>query len=332
MLQMSVRQVLTNLADEWGYDWRLSPDILSRKFLEFVGNNCDEQPFIIAHSLGGLITRHAVNQHPHLFAGVLYAGTPQAAVNILGPLRNGDAVGFNKNILTAQVNFSIRTSFVFLPLDGKCFIDKNTKEEYDVNFFDVAQWEQYRLSPCIKRPLPALNPRSTLSAKFSSFGKRSSTSAVKPDMGAQNDAMNPATAVTIPYEKALPYLDRTLKKTRIFKEELRHVFMHQEYDRYPPHAVLYGKDTPTVLGAKVDGRHGIECADAYDDLAFASGDGVVLAKMAQLPAGYVAARGGVVATDKGHVSLLSDLEAVGKCLNALITARREGVGAIFTPY
>ena len=83
---------------------------------------------------------------------------------------------------------------------------------------------------------------------------------------------------------------------------------------------------PTVIGAKVDGREGIKHADAYDELAFASGDGVVLARAAMVPEGYRVARGGVASSERGHVTLLGDLEAVGKCLNAIIGARNKGVG------
>lgn len=79
----------------YGYDWRLNPHILSRKLIEFLeGLQCNKSgtkdkrgAIIIAHSLGGLITRHAVNQRPELFAGVLYAGVPQHCVNILVRVR-----------------------------------------------------------------------------------------------------------------------------------------------------------------------------------------------------------------------------------------------------
>ena len=66
--------------------------------------------------------------------------------------------------------------------------------------------------------------------------------------------------------------------------------------------------------------------DAYDDLQFASGDGVCLAKAAMLPEGYRCAEGGRMRTERGHVGLLGDLEAVGRCLLALIQERRRGVG------
>ena len=153
-------------------------------FLASLPSNDDQTPtaergaFVIAHSLGGLITRWAVNARPDLFAGVVYAGVPDTCVNILGwcilstthmntangkvriednlnscgsdetnaddhsagPLRNGDPVLMNSKVLTAQVNLSIRTSIVLLPLDGKCFIDKDTNEEYPVDFYSVDDW------------------------------------------------------------------------------------------------------------------------------------------------------------------------------------------------
>ncbi|KAJ5628186.1 hypothetical protein N7490_010414 [Penicillium lividum] len=148
---------------DYGYDWRLSPDLLSKRLIEFLEGLPSNRPnsagqrrgaYVIAHSLGGLITRHAVNQRPDLFAGVLYAGVPQHCVNILGPLRNGDDVLLSSRVLTAQVNFTFRTSFALLPEDGHCFIDKQSKEEFRVDFFDAASWDEHRLSPCIQPCLP----------------------------------------------------------------------------------------------------------------------------------------------------------------------------------
>lgn len=76
---------------DYGYDWRLSPHLLSRKLEAFLENLPSNQPgneepgaLVIAHSLGGLITRHVVNRRPELFSGVLYAAVPQGCVNILG--------------------------------------------------------------------------------------------------------------------------------------------------------------------------------------------------------------------------------------------------------
>jgi pimeloyl-ACP methyl ester carboxylesterase len=350
---------------DYGYDWRLSPHRLSkelRAFLEALPCNSPNQPsnqrgaFVIAHSLGGLITRHVVNQRPELFAGVVYAGTPQHCVNILGPIRNGDEVMRNAKILTAQVNFTVRTSFVLLPLDGKCFIDMDTKEELPVDFFNPNDWIKHRFSPCIEPTLPSrTNPNkggiidsisqiprsvSEMMENIPLLGRRNSNrkpKAAAPDgdeaaaevMGVvPHTSTNTRKAVTatctLPRDKALKYLTRTLASVKQFKTELD--YKPDLASRYPPAAVIYGKTEPTVVGARVRGGYdGISRADAYDSLTFGSGDGVVLARAAMLPDGYKAAAGGVVGSDRGHITLLGDLEAVGKCLVAVIRARKRGV-------
>jgi pimeloyl-ACP methyl ester carboxylesterase len=373
---------------DYGYDWRLSPHLSSRKFLEFVEKLECNQPnvpaqlrgvTVIAHSLGGLITRHAVNKRPELFAGVIYAGVPQRCVNILGPLRNGDQVLLSSRVLTAQVNFSMRTSFALLPEDGKCFIDKRTGERYDVDFFDVKTWDEYRLSPCIKPPLLPDVPehrKSLIGALSESLpslpgaGKRSSWTFgrdASPDRGretvpnnareavsesgdtvanAATEIVNPegsppalepsmvqsyhrgsmATACTIPRDDAIAYLSRTLAEIRNFKEELTFRPEHEANNVYPPLAYMFAKSVPTVYGARVTSREAIKYTDAYDDLAFAAGDGVVLASAAMLPRGYRCVRNGKVETDRGHVGLLGDVEGVGKALQAIIEARAKSVG------
>ena len=364
---------------DYGYDWRLSPHLLSRRlidFLERLPSNAanvsghKKGAIVLAHSMGGLITRHSVNQRPELFRGVVFAGVPQHCVNILGPLRNGDEVLLSSNVLTAQVNFTLRSSFLLLPEDGKCFINKKTKQEYPVNFFDVEDWKQYAWSPCIAPALPPENPpeakgllgsMADMLPSFPSFtlpGKKLSVSRSRDDRSPLGDAANTlttkandvadATAArsldpqiglspsspnnsngtqsTIPLPDALAYLKRTLDQTIAFKSELAHHADHASQNRYPPLAILYATNTPTVAAARVASRDGIRCTDAYDDLQFASGDGVCLARAAMLPPGYICAKGGRVKTERGHVGLLGDLEAVGKLLVAVMEGRRKGTG------
>jgi hypothetical protein len=379
---------------DYGYDWRLSPHFLSRRMIAFLESLPCNQPsvapekrgaIVVAHSLGGLIMRHAINQRPDLVAGVVYAGVPQRCINILGPFRNGDDVLFSSRVLTAQVNFSIRTSYALLPLDGKCFINKHTKEEYPIDFFDPKTWTDCRLSPCLAPALPRpeapkdnnltvsglLSSMSqalpTFSSRKFSMSKGSQTTSsgngtsagdvargaadaartaadkvaegsaasagMSPQMGQGQSAPtqtssepNPATAVTIPYDQAVEYLTRTLAEIKRFKQELDHNPAHTASNLYPPIALIYGKTTPTVYGAKVESREAIPRADCYDELAFASGDGVVLARAAMVPEGYSVVRGGFVSSDRGHITLLGDLEAVGKCLHAVIQGRRKGIG------
>ncbi|KAG0157647.1 hypothetical protein PDIDSM_4832 [Penicillium digitatum] len=381
---------------DYGYDWRLSPELLSRRliaFLESLPSNQEPAPgeprrgaTVIAHSLGGLITRHAVNERPDLFAGVLYAGVPQHCVNILGPLRSGDDVLLSSRVLTAQVNFTFRTSFALLPEDGHCFIDKQSKKEFRVDFFNAQTWEDYRLSPCMGPALPA--PPTTLGFKdIPIIGKRFSmgprddsdeflsqdphnhphdahnaVTGTDKDIYARHTgtphnpasyaayaaekAQNPAdglvgpgahprssgaankiaTTSTIPLAAAREYLQRTLAETKRFKENLAFRQSHHSENRYPPAAVLYGKALPTVYGARVVSRESIKQVDAYDDLAFAAGDGVCLASAAMLPPGYRIIKDGLVKSERGHVGLLGDLEGVGQCLKAILRGRKEGVG------
>ena len=368
----------------YGYDWRLSPHLISQKlitFLEELQYNATGLPSIvlpssekgatiIAHSMGGLITRHAVNQRPELFAGVVYAGVPQYCINILGPFRNGDAVLFSHKVLTAQVTFTLRSSFLLLPDDGKCFINKETKEDYKVDFFDVEHWKRYAWSPCVAPAIPPKNAsekgllksvsdllpslpslplpgrRATVSRSGDETSNLLSHAAhnASPDIpdaadAAMTRALDPqilhsstlssnssSPACTIPFQDAVAYLDRTLNETLVFRSQLAHNPRHTADNLYPPHSVLYATNLPTVSAARVSSREAISHADAYDDLQFASGDGVCLARAAMLPAGYRCAKRGRVKTEKGHVCLLGDLEAVGRCLLAVIQERRKGVG------
>ena len=364
---------------DYGYDWRLSPAISARKLREFLAGLPSNQPgvaqesrgaLVIAHSLGGLVTRHVVNQQPDLFSGVLYAGVPQRCINILGPFRNGDVVLFNEKLLTAQVNFSIRTSFLLLPDDGFCFVDKETGEQYPVDFFNADDWVKWSLSPCVGQVLPPLtrdkqqvsSPLSSLfpnsllkgnrfdkKASDLSDGTRNIEGRAKP--GIVNGAVHKdrtiapqlnnagAHAVSTPRSPSPPsspsapdrdryvaYLRRTLAAISKFRSELAHSSALESSNAYPPHAVLYGKTIPTVYAAQVNGRDGIARSDAYDNLLFRPGDGVVLSQEAMLPAGYSLVRAGRVSTERGHLTMLGDMPAVGRALEALVRGRKKGIG------
>ncbi|KAI0881933.1 uncharacterized protein GGS22DRAFT_52523 [Annulohypoxylon maeteangense] len=354
---------------DYGYDWRLSPHILSRrliKFLEQLPSNQgkglpeDMGAMVIAHSLGGLITRHAVNQRPELFSGVVYAGTPQRCINILGPIRNGDAVLFNEKVLTAQVHFSLRTTFIFLPEDGFCFINKSTGEQYPVDFYDPKEWVKYCWSPCIEPCLPSFKSRTSALASLRELSERlpgplrsrgnsaasesrsptrnvvaeatrkvdiATDRTLAPQMGSsQGDSQQQPITDAGSRAANLAYLTRVLADTKRFREETNHRPEHTLANKYPPLAVIYGKEVPTVWAVSVASREAISCADVYDDLVFRSGDGVVLAREAMLPEGYELVKEGRVSTDRGHITMLGDMDAVGKALLAVVRGRAKGIG------
>lgn len=369
---------------DYGYDWRLSPHLLSKKLVEFLqtlpsnqGNN-PTGALVVAHSLGGIITRHAVNQAPQLFSGVVYAGSPQRCINILGPLRNGDAVLLNEKVLTAHVNFTLRTTFVFLPEDGFCFVDKTTNEEYPIDFYKAEEWTKHRLCPSVSdAALPPLTTakrigslgsllslpdsltlsrgRSTSDPAARRTGQSPHRNKIMKDrtLAPRMDTSSSATTESngdVPHddhhqkqttrsasprkrarkdtsrEQNLTYLARTLADTKRFRAELQHKPSLQSANAYPPIAVIYGKEIPTVYAARVSCREAIACTDAYDDLVFRSGDGVVLAREAMPPPGYEIAKGGRISTDKGHISILGDMNAVGRALGSVIRGRNKGIG------
>lgn len=385
----------------FAYDWRLSPHLNSEKLVLFMANlPCnrtatksehsssigdmwhEDGPFVIAHSLGGLITRHAINRRPDLFkcGGVLYAGVPQRCINVLGPLRNGDSVAFNKDVLNAQVNFSFRSTFVFLPEGGQVFVDRRTGSLIDFDLYDPAMWQQYNLSPCVSstnKPAPTgllstasgamatvLREGKDVRGKLSRWTPSSpgllSDGATQKQSGRDDGAVplkgnfipdtsdalvsepprnevqeiaatgagaaapsmatsataNPQNSCTLPLSATIPYLERTLRETKKFRSEL--AFQPALAEQYPPCAVLYSKTTPTVKAARVDGLEGIKTSN-YSDIIFGAGDGVVLSREAMLPDGYTCEKR--VHCDRGHISLLGDLDAVGQCIEALLEAR-----------
>ncbi|CAN6652447.1 hypothetical protein TRVA0_026S00166 [Trichomonascus vanleenenianus] len=299
---------------EFSYDWRLSSDLNSKKLLKFLrelpcnrpGYKGKQGVIMIAHSMGGLIAHHAMVQDPQLFRGILYAGVPSACPNILGPLRYGDAVLLSSKVLTAQVNFLMRSSFVFLPIDGKCFVDRKDRDKrYDIDFFDVNTWIKYKLSPCVdktkRRVMTYENKKSIPEVDCDRPMRRATT-------------FNEPSIDLIPFEQAVKYLDRTLKRTKKFLLELE--FDSEKTEQYPPMASLYGYTVPTLRGARVDGPNGIMEGD-YNDLIFGAGDGVVYHK-STMPSGKGFDLVAKIPSDRGHVSLLTDIEGVGKALTAIL--------------
>ncbi|KPI41322.1 uncharacterized protein AB675_8133 [Cyphellophora attinorum] len=344
---------------DWGYDWRLSPDLLAGRLITFLeGLECNQPhtppekrgAWMIAHSLGGLITRYVVNQRPELFAGVLYAGTPMNCVNILGPLRNGDNVLLSSKVLTAQVNFTIRTSFALLPEDGRCFIQKDTNERYDLDFFDPWTWHEWRLSPCINpaQTPPAILRQRERSKSLVSMMTQSVTSLPRPNLfGGNSDASREgshtsrsiassgSSSTKVPSSTARSAASSTAQYAEHLVadplgEATVEPTMHSSSSKtsVATACTLDPDETvPTVYGARVASKEAIKYTTCFDDLAFAAGDGVVLASAAQLPEGYRVVRGGRIESDRGHVGLMGDLEGVGRALKALIEGRKRGIGA-----
>uniref|UniRef100_A0A060TD72 ARAD1B22264p n=1 Tax=Blastobotrys adeninivorans TaxID=409370 RepID=A0A060TD72_BLAAD len=311
---------------EFSYDWRLSCSLSSQKLVEFLKAIQEKQKtkrkiIVIAHSMGGLIAHHAMQKHPELFRGLIYAGVPSSCPNILGPLRYGDSVLLSSKVLTAKVNFLMRSSFVFLPLDGRCFVDrKDTTIRYDLDFFDVKTWIEYGLSPCVAE---SLDVRRTQTNSYQEEApptqKRFISEMPKLPTRARSQTFTLPDNEMIPYDDAVEYLDRTLKKTKQFLMELE--YDPAKADQYPPLVELYGFTVPTLRGSRVNGPEGIKAGD-YNDLVFGPGDGVVYHK-SLMPEGKGFEPVLRQPSDRGHVNLLNDVDGVGKALNAILQAEKE---------
>ncbi|KAH3680510.1 hypothetical protein WICPIJ_008252 [Wickerhamomyces pijperi] len=297
----------------FGYDWRLSQHINSTRLHEFLSKLDCNQPgshrkgaIVIAHSMGGLISHHAMQKAPELFKGLVYAGVPSETANILGPFKYGDPVLFNNNIITPESSFFMRSGFVFLPEDGRCFVDANTGREYNLNFFDPEVWTKYNLCPLVSQDRLDYEQR---------IKETPLSSSLPPLAHAKEER-------TYQYRTSFAdckkYLTRTLQETQQFHSELK----HDPTKNYPPLVMLYGDTVPTGRGSFVSSHQAIIDGE-WEDLdntkpIFGAGDGTVYHKflMPERKEGFKVAK--KVRSERNHMGLLTDLDGVSRCLEGII--------------
>ncbi|ORY78501.1 hypothetical protein BCR37DRAFT_104595 [Protomyces lactucae-debilis] len=299
---------------EFGYDWRLGGAYLSSQFITFL-ESLQGPSLVVAHSMGGLITGHALNRRPDLFAGVIYGGTPWGGCpNILGPFRYGDSVLLNRTILSARTNFSMRSSFMLLPTHKRCFVDSATNKEIPVDLFDPEAWYAYGLSPMVASDGQAgVGEAEDLNGILATGGVTGPKAA--PTNG-QRNARIEKDKTDIPLSEARRYLEEILIAALQFKHELR----HDPDIQYPPLAILRSEATPTVRGCKVNGKQGIADGD-YTRFILSPGDGVVTYNAADIRMMEGGANYEVcadIATDRGHIGLFGDLKATEAAFMAIL--------------
>ncbi|KAG7832910.1 hypothetical protein KL943_004358 [Ogataea angusta] len=281
----------------FGYDWRLSLDIPAEKLyalLEDIKNRTGKPALIVAHSMGGLVSHSAMQKDPSLVRGIVYVGTPAPCSNIMGPLRFADHILLCKDLLTSEVNFMMRSSFVFIPRNGELFKDKNTGELYNIDFFDPKNWIEYNLSPIVSSIRLAQEA-----------GKP-----VPPHVKQQS-------RFAISFDEAYDYLCRTLKRTSEFLDSLE----YDESREYPPMAVVYGNAVPSVRYSLVDGVDEIKMGHYYH-FFYGPGDGVTNQKWV-FPENRGYPLVGKFNSTLGHVALLTDLDCIGKAMLAIVRAEQK---------
>jgi hypothetical protein len=297
---------------DWGYDWRLSGEIISCQLVDYLKDVYDktgEPTIVIAHSMGGLMAHGAMQIAPHLFRGIVYVGSPSECLNILGPIRFGDSVILSDKILTYETNFMMRSCFNFLPLSGRVFTNRDKTEFYDLDYFDPDTWVEYNLNPLVskKRQLferMKMNPSrpsspSSLSSSHNSFS--SITSAIKNGWrktplsptrtffssgSEQKKRSNDDSASTLLHDsfevedeeysftftEAYEYLKRSLFTAKRFILGLE--WRDDLKHQYPPLAIVYGNKVPSVRGSIVRSAQDIKDGNYYE-FYYGHGDGVV---------------------------------------------------------
>ncbi|RLV85021.1 Uncharacterized protein JA9_000745 [Meyerozyma sp. JA9] len=347
---------------EFGYDWRLSGQTISaqlERFLKEIKEKTGQPTIVVAHSMGGLMAHGVVQRNPELFRAIIYVGSPSECLNILGPIRFGDSVLLSDKILTFETNFMMRSSFLFLPLSGRVFTDKNTGVHYDLDYFDPKTWVEYNLNPLVsskrvlEESLGFSSPQQTSQLSINSIGsiiKNYRTRSLRRSKSPVSDKSTQGSTLTgetlrsatespdiaqqdeehmtysFSFAEAYDYLARTLKQA---KEYLLGLEYNPDLEpRYPPMAVVYGNKVPSVRRSIVDGVQDIKDGKYYE-FYYGHGDGVVHQNFL-MPEGknfrkFDPSTGegqivGKFSSDCGHVNLMTDFKAMGEALRAVVDA------------
>lgn len=282
-------------AKDWGYDWRLSPELISKQLnLELsriVSNQKIKKGVIlIAHSMGGIIAHGAMVLNPKLVRGIVYAGTPMPCANILGPLRFSDAILLSHDVLTHEANFFMRSSFVFLPPSwggedengkngGMClYRDLRNGKRYKIDFWDEKNWVYYNLSPLVSS---VRLKHEVANGKFNIHKIKDENLKIQIKKFLKIK-INPETELIVLDEisrlhepvvswlDSYIYLSKTLKRTKKFLKSLE----RKDNIIYPPMSQIFSNGVPSVKYSLVDGEEGIKRGEYYR-FFYGPGDGVV---------------------------------------------------------
>ncbi|ODQ45689.1 hypothetical protein PICMEDRAFT_73203 [Pichia membranifaciens NRRL Y-2026] len=282
-------------ARDWGYDWRLSPELLCEQLhselISIVNKQKNKKGVIlIAHSMGGIIAHGAMVKDPSLVRAIIYAGTPMPCANILGPFRFNDSILLSRDILTHEANFFMRSSYVFIPPSwggedengeggGMClFRDLRSGKRYMIDFWDEKNWVLYNLSPLVsnvrlkqdiasgKLDLHSIKD-TALKHEIKKFLK------IKVNHDTESIVLDEISKLHEPVVLWLDcymYLARTLGRTKTFIKSLE----RKDHVNYPPMAQIFSNGVPSVKYSLVDGEECIKRGEYYK-FFYGPGDGVV---------------------------------------------------------
>jgi hypothetical protein len=114
----------------FSYDWRSKPEENAEKLEEFiikVTRETNQKPIIIAHSMGGLITRYIEEKNPAIIEKIAYISTPfKPGISFFNDITKGSETGLNKTINNAEAVRSYYSSFTLLPHKSQLLYEKNS--------------------------------------------------------------------------------------------------------------------------------------------------------------------------------------------------------------
>ncbi|KAJ3152236.1 hypothetical protein HDU89_001455 [Geranomyces variabilis] len=319
----------------FGYDWRRDPEhsakALEAHLEEIYARNGGHPITVVAHSMGGLITLAVVNRRPDLVRGVVFVGTPFGGVPcILWQLRRGIPFFLNKGLMSPDLHFAARSSFVFLPMDGRALVvdgkqngaapapaapddaaNTSGDEDYLIDFYSADEWIHHTLSHTLHR------------------AAKSSAAAL---------------------EAHKQYLQRTLHAAKAFRQSLA----FDPEKKYPPltHLVSTAWPTPTRIKCTTTTPPSPPKPTAAGNLTaatstgtatksdatspavvphvetkflwptrFKDGDGIVTRDSMTLPPGFDVS---YVDTAIGHWGSMNDMGGIRSCLKKIVAHERKG--------
>ena len=132
----------------FAYDWRRDNIENLRLFTAFLKEvsekNRNAKVQVVAHSMGGLITRAALAENPELFHSVVFAGVPfSGGLGFLPDMHAGEPVGRNERILSPEVYFTFPSVYTLFQ-EGSSRIYESGKE-LPINLYNADDWAKYKL-------------------------------------------------------------------------------------------------------------------------------------------------------------------------------------------
>jgi len=120
----------------FGYDWRRDARETSRALRERLESLAGKRVVLVGHSLGGLISLHAVRHGAKVSKLVLVGAPFGGSPSFLQDIALGDTVGRNRVLLAREAFATWPSAFQLLPLAGKCFVDPSADLD------DLSLWKR----------------------------------------------------------------------------------------------------------------------------------------------------------------------------------------------